>query len=86
MTIGIVRVAALAAWDTGRARGDDYVDLQGDQFGHEIGETIHLSLPVAVFDDEVSALHVAQVCHPLTEGLGVGQVGGPREGSTRPIR
>jgi hypothetical protein len=55
---------------SGRSRkdGDDYIDLEPDKVGCELGETIGLALRRAVLDEQVVALHVAELAQTLAKG------------------
>ena len=50
-----------------RARGHDDIDVEPYQFGRELSERIELSLGIAIINDEVTALDVAEVAQSLTE-------------------
>ena len=76
MTIGIVRVAFLAAsgWCTTR---DNHVYLQPDQIGRKVAETVELSVRISVFDDHVLTFEITEFAQLLSERLKdrVGTVG-----------
>jgi len=66
MTMGIVLVACLAARSVAlRARGDNHVDLETHQLGRELREALDVARGSAELDDEVLALHVAQLSQSL---------------------
>jgi hypothetical protein len=72
-TIGIVRVAFLAATTGGVPRCDNYIDIATDQFGCRIGELVRAT-GQPVFDADVLALDVPEFAQALPkathEGLG----------------
>src|SRR3990167_7534436 len=59
--------------------GNDELDLLADQLGGQVVEPVDPALRPAPFDDEVLALHVAEIAQPPAEGLDdVGNTGGER--------
>ena len=69
MTMGIVWVACFAARIAAEGTSDKHIDLELHEFGHEAGTTIGLSLLVAIFNQDVFPLDIAEVSQPLPERL-----------------
>ena len=55
--------------DRGGSPGHNHLHLEPDQLGRQVGEPLRLALRIAVLDDDVLALDVAQVAQTLPEGL-----------------
>ena len=72
--MGIVFVAFLAARAPlpAAARNDD-VNFATDQLSREVGEPVNFSCGVAVLDNDILALDVAEVTQTLLEGLDAGR-------------
>jgi hypothetical protein len=54
--------------------------LSPDQLGRDVGKAFEIAILVAVFDDDVLSLDVAQFAQSLPEGLQPRRVGGRRNG------
>src|SRR5262249_12395936 len=69
-TIGMVAVARRAASAPSEPppRPDD-INLQRREFGGQRGQPLGLSLGVAVFDDKIAALDIAEIAQSAEEGL-----------------
>jgi hypothetical protein len=66
--MGIVCVAALAAWATGVPAGDA-IHLQADQLRCQGGEAVRLACRPTVLNGDSLALYPAEVVQPLLECL-----------------
>ena len=84
MTMGIAVVARLAAWVPGVPWVSNDVDLEPDQLRRQRGKAIVPALRPPVLDDDVLALHVAEVAKPLTERLELARVSESGGGSQKP--
>jgi hypothetical protein len=51
----------LRGTDRGASDGQDDIHLESDQLGREVGQSLDLSLGIALLDDEVLPLDVAQL-------------------------
>jgi len=61
MTMGIVRVACLAAWLAGVARGHENVDLEPDQLGGKTLDLVWVLLSKSRLEGDVHSFQVAQL-------------------------
>jgi hypothetical protein len=43
------------------------MDVEPDQFGSQVGQSLRLSLRPPVFDENVPALDISKITHPLPE-------------------
>jgi hypothetical protein len=59
----------LGGVDGWAAPGHNYVDLEPDQLGRQVAGPLETPLRIAVLDDEVLALHVAEVTQTFPEGF-----------------
>ena len=50
-----------------RARGDDNIDLAGDKLGNQFRKALVLAFRPSIFDDDVTALDVAELAQTLAE-------------------
>src|SRR5262249_4809746 len=62
----------LSGTGRGASCGDHDMDMQSDQLGREVGQSLDLSLSIARLDDEVLPLDVAQLTETLPEPVEVG--------------
>ena len=69
ITIGIVRVACWTARVAPLATVTITSSLSRTSFRREVSQPLVSALSVSVFDDEVLALHIAEVAQPLPESL-----------------
>src|SRR5262245_27570190 len=61
----------LGRQDRARARGKNEIDLEADEVGCQLGQSLRLPLRIAVLQGDTLALHIPEVAKPLTEGLEV---------------
>jgi len=66
---GATVFALLDRVDGGAAPGHNQVDVEPDQLGRQVAETFLASLGIAVLNDEVLALDIAEVVQTLPESL-----------------
>ena len=83
MTMGIVLVACLAARIAAGSCKDKHIDLELHEFGHKAGDTVQLSLSVAILNQDVFPLDVTEISQPLPECLDLDQDGGAGGATSR---
>jgi hypothetical protein len=60
------------------------IDFVVNQVGSELGKPINLAFRIAIFNDSVSSLHIAELVQTLTESLVTCSKNGWRVGSENP--